>query len=78
MEEKIKRCVEAGAKNKISYEIRAGHAADRVGCRLCSDKRVTITDASKCWNKVCEPQRRKRKNEKAHYHTNELPSSITK
>lgn len=30
MEEKIKRCVEAGAKNKISYEIRAGHAADQV------------------------------------------------
>jgi hypothetical protein len=29
MEEKIKRCVEAGAKNKISYEIRAGHAADK-------------------------------------------------
>ena len=30
MEEKLKRCVEAGAKNKISYEIRAGHAADQV------------------------------------------------
>ena len=30
MEEKIKRCVEAGAKNKMSYEIRAGHAADQV------------------------------------------------
>jgi nucleotide-binding universal stress UspA family protein len=30
MEEKIKKCVEAGAKNKISYEIRAGHAADQV------------------------------------------------
>src|ERR671910_152572 len=30
MEEKIKKCVEAGAKNKISYEIKAGHAADQV------------------------------------------------
>ena len=27
MEEKIKRCVEAGAKNKISYEIKTGNAA---------------------------------------------------
>ena len=26
MEGKIKKCVEAGAKNKISYEIKAGHA----------------------------------------------------
>jgi hypothetical protein len=61
MEEKIKRCVEAGAKNKISYEIRAGHAADRVGCRLCSDKRVTITDTQvNAGKKVCEPQRKKR------------------
>jgi nucleotide-binding universal stress UspA family protein len=25
MEEKIKKCVETGAKNKISYEIKAGH-----------------------------------------------------
>jgi nucleotide-binding universal stress UspA family protein len=30
MEEKIKRCVEAGAKNKISYEIKTGNAADQV------------------------------------------------
>jgi nucleotide-binding universal stress UspA family protein len=30
MEEKIKKCVEAGAKNKMSYEIKAGHAADEV------------------------------------------------
>ena len=28
MEEKIKRCVEAGAKNKISYEIKTGNAAN--------------------------------------------------
>ena len=28
MEEKIKKCVEAGAKNKISYEIKIGNAAD--------------------------------------------------
>jgi nucleotide-binding universal stress UspA family protein len=30
MEDKIKKCVEAGAKNKMSYEIKAGHAADQV------------------------------------------------
>jgi nucleotide-binding universal stress UspA family protein len=30
MEAKIKKCVEAGAKNKMSYEIKAGHAADQV------------------------------------------------
>ena len=28
MEEKIKKCVEAGSKNKISYEIKAGHVVD--------------------------------------------------
>jgi nucleotide-binding universal stress UspA family protein len=30
MEEKINKCVEADAKNKMSYEIKAGHAADEV------------------------------------------------
>jgi nucleotide-binding universal stress UspA family protein len=36
MEEKIKRCVEAGAKNKISYEIKTGNAADQV-VKACDD-----------------------------------------
>ena len=36
MEEKIKRCVEAGAKNKISYEIKTGNAADQV-VKACED-----------------------------------------
>jgi nucleotide-binding universal stress UspA family protein len=36
MEEKIKRCVEAGAKNKISYEIKTGNAADQV-VKVCED-----------------------------------------
>ena len=36
MEEKIKRCVEAGAKNKISYEIKIGNAADQV-VKACED-----------------------------------------
>jgi nucleotide-binding universal stress UspA family protein len=36
MEEKIKRCVAAGAKNKISYEIKAGNAADQV-VKACED-----------------------------------------
>jgi nucleotide-binding universal stress UspA family protein len=36
MEEKIKRCVEAGAKNKISYEIKIGHAAEQL-VKACED-----------------------------------------
>jgi len=36
MEEKIKKCVEAGAKNKISYEIKIGNAADQV-VKACED-----------------------------------------
>jgi nucleotide-binding universal stress UspA family protein len=36
MEEKIKKCAEAGAKNKISYEIKVGHAADQV-VKACED-----------------------------------------
>ena len=36
MEEKIKRCVDAGAKNKISYEIKTGNAADQV-VKACED-----------------------------------------
>jgi nucleotide-binding universal stress UspA family protein len=36
MAEKIKRCVEAGAKNKISYEIKTGNAADQV-VKVCED-----------------------------------------
>jgi len=36
MEEKIKRCAEAGAKNKISYEIKIGNAADQV-VKACED-----------------------------------------
>jgi nucleotide-binding universal stress UspA family protein len=36
MEEKIKKCVEAGAKNKISYEIKTGNAADQV-VKACED-----------------------------------------
>jgi hypothetical protein len=38
MEEKIKKCVEAGAKNKISYEIKAGHAANQV-VGVCEETR---------------------------------------
>jgi nucleotide-binding universal stress UspA family protein len=30
MEQKIKKCVEAGSKNKISFEIKAGHVVDEV------------------------------------------------
>jgi nucleotide-binding universal stress UspA family protein len=30
MEEKMRKCVEAGAKNKMPYEIRAGHATDQL------------------------------------------------
>jgi nucleotide-binding universal stress UspA family protein len=30
MEQKIKKCVEAGSKNKISYEIKAGHVVDEI------------------------------------------------
>ena len=33
---KIKWCVEAGAKNKISYEMKAGNAADQV-VKACED-----------------------------------------
>ena len=36
IEEKIKKCVEAGAKNKISYEIKIGNAADQV-VKACED-----------------------------------------
>ena len=38
MEEKTKKCVEAGAKNKISYEIKAGHAANQV-VKACEETR---------------------------------------
>jgi nucleotide-binding universal stress UspA family protein len=41
MEEKIKRCVEAGAKNKISYEIKTGNAADQV-VKACEDARYDL------------------------------------
>jgi nucleotide-binding universal stress UspA family protein len=41
MEEKIKRCVEAGAKNKISYEIKVGNAADQV-VKACEDTRYDL------------------------------------
>jgi nucleotide-binding universal stress UspA family protein len=41
MEEKIKRCVEAGAKNKISYEIKTGDAADQV-VKACEDTRYDL------------------------------------
>jgi nucleotide-binding universal stress UspA family protein len=41
MEEKIKRCVEAGAKNKISYEIKTGNAADQV-VKECEDARYDL------------------------------------
>src|SRR5215212_9581989 len=37
MEEKIKKCVEAGAKNKISYEIKLGHAAKEI-VKACEGK----------------------------------------
>ena len=36
MEEKIKKCVEAGAKNKISYEIKTGNAPAQV-VKACDD-----------------------------------------
>jgi nucleotide-binding universal stress UspA family protein len=36
MEEKIKRCADAGAKNKISYEIKIGHAAEQL-VKACDD-----------------------------------------
>jgi nucleotide-binding universal stress UspA family protein len=41
MEEKIKRCVEAGAKSKISYEIKTGNAADQV-VKACDDTRYDL------------------------------------
>jgi nucleotide-binding universal stress UspA family protein len=41
MEEKIKKCVEAGAKNKISHEIKAGHAADQV-MKACEETRYDL------------------------------------
>ena len=41
MEEKIKRCVEAGAKNKISYEIKTGNAADQV-VKACEGARYDL------------------------------------
>ena len=30
MEEKIKKCVQAGSKNKISYQIKAGHTVEEI------------------------------------------------
>jgi nucleotide-binding universal stress UspA family protein len=30
MEEKIKKCIEAGSKNKISYEIKTGRVVDEI------------------------------------------------
>jgi len=42
MEEKIKSCVEAGAKNKISYAIKVGNAADQV-VKACEDARYDLT-----------------------------------
>jgi nucleotide-binding universal stress UspA family protein len=41
MEEKIKKCEEAGAQNKISYEIKAGHAADQV-IKACRETRYDL------------------------------------
>jgi nucleotide-binding universal stress UspA family protein len=41
MEEKIKKCVEAGAKNKMSYEIKVGHAADQV-MKACEETRYDL------------------------------------
>ena len=41
MEGKIKKCVEAGAMNKISYEIKAGHAADQV-VKACQETRYDL------------------------------------
>jgi nucleotide-binding universal stress UspA family protein len=41
MEEKIKRCVEAGAKNKISYEIKTGNAADQV-VKACEETQYDL------------------------------------
>jgi nucleotide-binding universal stress UspA family protein len=41
MEEKIKKCVEAGAKNKISYEIEVGHAAEQI-VKACEEVRYDL------------------------------------
>jgi nucleotide-binding universal stress UspA family protein len=41
MEEKIKKCVEAGAKNKISYEIKLGHAAEEI-VKACEQTRYDL------------------------------------
>jgi nucleotide-binding universal stress UspA family protein len=41
MEEKIKKCVEAGAKNKISYEIKLGHAAEQI-VKACEETRYDL------------------------------------
>jgi nucleotide-binding universal stress UspA family protein len=41
MEEKIKKCVEAGAKNKISYEIKVGHAAEQI-VKACEETRYDL------------------------------------
>ena len=41
MEEKIKKCVEAGAKNKMSYEIKVGHAADQL-MKACEETRYDL------------------------------------
>ena len=41
MEEKIKNSVRAGSKNKISYEIKVGHAADQV-MKACEETRYDL------------------------------------
>jgi nucleotide-binding universal stress UspA family protein len=41
MEEKIKKCVEAGAKNKMSYEIKVGQAADQI-VKACEETRYDL------------------------------------
>jgi nucleotide-binding universal stress UspA family protein len=41
MEEKIKKCVEAGANNKMSYEIKVGHAADQL-MKACEETRYDL------------------------------------
>ncbi|HJY10573.1 MAG TPA: universal stress protein [Nitrososphaeraceae archaeon] len=45
MEEKIRKCVEAGSKNKISYEIKTGHVVHEIvkACKETSYDLVVIT-----------------------------------
>jgi nucleotide-binding universal stress UspA family protein len=38
---RVKKCIEAGAKNKISNEIKAGHAADQV-MKACEEIRYDL------------------------------------